>query len=121
MDDESSFVEITLILLAALLLVTALGARALYRIWKRRDEFGFVTKLGAVVAAAFAISCLFGIVLGLIMVLGAIGGEASDPSQKARVLAEGISGVMNGVTLGVLIGVPSAILLYVLTRSRKPP
>jgi hypothetical protein len=118
-DGWSPFVVVALIVLAVLQLLTASGILAFYRLWKRRDEFGFVTKLAAVVVAAFAIACVFGIVAGLIMAFGAIGGEASDPSQKARILAENISRAMNVIALGVIVGVPSAILLYVLTRPRK--
>jgi hypothetical protein len=110
---------ITVILLAFLLLATVFGTRALYRIWKRRDEFALGTKLAAVALAAFAISCLFGVVVGLLSAFGAMGGEVLDPSQKARILTEDISGLMNGMDLGVLVGVPSSILLYVLTRPRK--
>src|ERR1700741_2938777 len=46
--------------------------------------------------ANLAMLCgLLGTVTGLIMSFGAVAGESVDPSQKARVLAEGISEAMN--------------------------
>src|SRR5712692_8671798 len=40
------------------------------------------------------LSGLFGTITGLIKAFGAVGGESVDPSQKARILAEGISEAM---------------------------
>jgi biopolymer transport protein ExbB len=41
------------------------------------------------------LSGLFGTIVGLIKAFGAVGGESVDPSQKARILAEGIAEAMN--------------------------
>jgi biopolymer transport protein ExbB/TolQ len=63
-----------------------------------------------------------GTVVGLAKAFGAIGGESVDPSQKARILAEGISEAMNCTALGVAIGLPSAILLsFTMRRRGEPP
>jgi hypothetical protein len=48
---------------------------------------------------------------------GAIGGESVDPSQKARILAEGIAAAMNCAAWGVLQGIYAVVLLFFLRRS----
>ncbi len=48
------------------------------------------------------LSGLFGTITGLIKAFGAVGGESVDPSQKARILAEGISEAMNCTAFGLL-------------------
>lgn len=45
---------------------------------------------------------LLGTIVGLIRAFGAVGGEAIDPSQKARILAEGISEAMNCTAFGLI-------------------
>ena len=45
---------------------------------------------------------LFGTIVGLIKAFAAVGGESVDPSQKARILAEGISEAMNCTAFGLL-------------------
>jgi biopolymer transport protein ExbB len=45
---------------------------------------------------------LFGTIIGLIRAFGAVGGESVDPSQKARILAEGISEAMNCTAFGLI-------------------
>jgi biopolymer transport protein ExbB/TolQ len=53
--------------------------------------------------ANLAMLCgLFGTIVGLIRAFGAVGGEAIDPSQKARILAEGISEAMNCTAFGLI-------------------
>src|SRR5260370_30528842 len=54
------------------------------------------------------LSGLLGTIAGLIKSFGAVGGESVDPSQKARILAEGISEAMNftAFALGVAIIAP---------------
>lgn len=55
------------------------------------------------------LSGLFGTIIGLIKAFGAVGGESVDPSQKARILAEGISEAMNCTAFGLI----SAIIALV--------
>jgi hypothetical protein len=63
-----------------------------------------------------------GVVLGLIRAFGAVEGNAVEPSQKARVLAQGISEAMNASAFGVLgFLLPTIIALVLLLRVPKPP
>jgi biopolymer transport protein ExbB len=52
---------------------------------------------------------LFGTIVGLIRAFGAVGGEAVDPSQKARILAEGISEAMNCTAFGLISAIIALI------------
>ncbi len=67
--------------------------------------------------------CLFlapatGIALGAFKASVAVGGEAVDPSQKARLLGEGIAEAMNFTALGVLgFFVPSMVALVMFVRA----
>ena len=51
------------------------------------------------------LSGLFGTIIGLIKAFGAVGGESIDPSQKARILAEGISEAMNCTAFGLMAAI----------------
>ncbi len=53
------------------------------------------------------LSGLFGTITGLIKAFGAVGGESVDPSQKARILAEGISEAMNCTAFGLIAAIIS--------------
>jgi len=48
---------------------------------------------------------LFGTIVGLIKAFGAVGGESVDPSQKARILAQGISEAMNCIAFGLIAAI----------------
>lgn len=68
-------------------------------------EMPKITKRTGLLAlfANLAMLCgLFGTIVGLIRAFGAVGGESIDPSQKARILAEGISEAMNCTAWGLL-------------------
>jgi len=56
----------------------------------------------ALLANLGMLSGLLGTVLGLIKSFGAVGGESVDPSQKARILALGISEAMNCTAFGLI-------------------
>jgi biopolymer transport protein ExbB len=60
------------------------------------------------------LSGLFGTIVGLIKSFGAVGGESVDPSQKARILAEGISEAMNCTAFGLMIAIIGLIGFAVL-------
>jgi len=60
------------------------------------------TALLALFANLAMLSGLFGTIVGLIKAFGAVGGESVDPSQKARILAEGISEAMNCTAFGLI-------------------
>ncbi len=55
------------------------------------------------------LSGLFGTIVGLIKAFGAVGGESIDPSQKARILAEGISEAMNCTAFGLISAITALV------------
>jgi biopolymer transport protein ExbB len=55
------------------------------------------------------LSGLLGTIAGLIKSFGAVGGESVDPSQKARILAEGISEAMNCTAFGLMVAITGLI------------
>ena len=57
----------------------------------------------ALMANLAMLSGLLGTVAGLIVSFGAVSGESVDPSQKARILAEGISEAMNCTAFGLIV------------------
>jgi len=89
------------------------------RVWKRSGELnGWMKALAGIVAATGVLGSL-GTVVGLVKAFGATGGESVDPSQKARILAEGIAEAMNSTAAGLLLWLPSVIALTVIARRRK--
>jgi hypothetical protein len=76
-----------------------------------------------------AIGCLlvvnFGAAVGLVKLFGAVGGESSDPSQTARIFAEGVSDALNCIALGIVATpLPLAAIIVMAVRagrlSREP-
>lgn len=60
--------------------------------------------------ANLAMLCgLFGTIVGLIKSFGSVGAESVDPSQKARILADGISEAMNCTAFGLMTAVVAVI------------
>jgi biopolymer transport protein ExbB len=59
----------------------------------------------ALLANLSMLSGLLGTVSGLIRSFGAVSGESVDPSQKARILAEGISEAMNCTAFGLIVAI----------------
>jgi len=90
-----------------------------FRTWKRRKGASLATKLLVAVVAAAAAFGSIGALLGLIRAFGAVGGQSVDPSQKARILAEGISEAMNWTALALVFWVPSVIAALVLSRTNN--
>src|SRR4029079_17159895 len=76
----------------------AMDESALREMPKINKRTGFLA-LFANLASLFG---LFGTIVGLIKAFGAVGGESVDPSQKARILAEGISEAMNCTAFGLI-------------------
>lgn len=68
----------------------------------------------ALLANLAMLSGLLGTVTGLIMSFGAVSGEGVDPSQKARILAQGISEAMNCTAFGLGVAIISLIGFAVL-------
>jgi hypothetical protein len=89
------------------------------RFWLRREELPRALLAIVAIVVALGASALLGIVLGVVKAFGAVGGESIDPSQKARILGEGIAAAMNWTAFGILVWIPSAIALFFLTRKRK--
>jgi len=63
----------------------------------------------ALLANLAMLSGLLGTVSGLIQSFGAVSGEGVDPSQKARILAEGISEAMNCTAFGLIVAITGLI------------
>ena len=72
------------------------------------------TGLLALLANLAMLSGLLGTVSGLIQSFGAVSGESVDPSQKARILAEGISEAMNCTAFGLIVAIIGLIGFAVL-------
>jgi biopolymer transport protein ExbB/TolQ len=68
----------------------------------------------ALLANLAMLSGLLGTVSGLIQSFGAVSGEGVDPSQKARILAEGISEAMNCTAFGLIVAIMGLIGFAVL-------
>jgi len=68
----------------------------------------------ALLANLAMLSGLLGTVSGLIQSFGAVSGEGVDPSQKARILAEGISEAMNCTAFGLIVAIIALIGFAVL-------
>lgn len=111
--------------LGAVLIVAFLGAVATVwwarRLWRRRKQLPLRTRAVAVIVVASALVGALGTLIGLVKASGAVGGESVDPSQKARILADGISEAMNCTAFGMVVWLPSVILLVVMMRRREEP
>jgi biopolymer transport protein ExbB/TolQ len=109
--------------LAVWLLLALVGAVAMSlwsrRLWKRRKELSPRATMMTVIVAASAMVGTLGTLVGLAKAFGAVGGESVDPSQKARMLGQGISQAMNCTAFGIVIGLPSAIILSAMMRKHR--
>lgn len=76
----------------------AMDEAALQQLPQVNKMVGFL----ALFANLAMLSGLFGTIIGLIKAFGAVGGESVDPSQKARILAEGISEAMVCTAFGLV-------------------
>ena len=68
----------------------------------------------ALLANLAMLTGLLGTVSGLITSFGAVSGESVDPSQKARILAEGISEAMNCTAFGLIVAIIALIWFAIL-------
>lgn len=69
---------------------------------------------------ASTLVALLACIAWLVQAFHAVSGDAVDPSQKARVLAQGISEAMNTVAFGgAVTTVPGIVALVVLLRARS--
>ena len=88
----------------------AMDEAALRELPKLSARTGFL----ALLANLAMLSGLLGTVSGLISSFGAVSGESVDPSQKARILAEGISEAMNCTAFGLIVAIFALIGFAVL-------
>ena len=79
----------------------AMDEQALREIPKIAKRTGYL----ALLANLAMLTGLLGTVSGLITSFGAVSGESVDPSQKARILAEGISEAMNCTAFGLIVAI----------------
>jgi biopolymer transport protein ExbB/TolQ len=122
---ERTLVTAVAIVLAGILLAVVgavLTIRLALRVWRNRERASFMAKLVVLFVVAAATFGAVGTLVGMIKAFGAIGGESVDPSQKARILAEGISEAMNCAAFGLVLWLPSVIAAFALTsRTDKSP
>ncbi len=83
----------------------AMDEAALRELPKISKRTGFL----ALLANLAMLSGLLGTVWGLITSFGAVSGESVDPSQKARILAEGISEALNCTAFGLCVAITALI------------
>lgn len=86
-------------------LQSGMDQKALEELPRLRSKVGYL----ALFANLAMLSGLLGTILGLIKSFGAVGGESVDPSQKARILAEGISEAMNCTAFGLFSAIVALI------------
>lgn len=89
------------------------------RTWRRRGELNAGMKLAAGLAATSAIAGSFGTLVGLVKAAAATGGEMVDPSQRARMLGEGIASAMNCTAAGLSLWLLGRVALVLLAKQRK--
>jgi hypothetical protein len=109
-----SWVLAAAIVLAPLLSVVGVWAWA-RKVGERQNIPRFASRVAYALAILGAASIAFGVVSGSVSGLSVVSGERIDPSQKARVLAEGISEAMNCGALGFLLTVIAALWLSFFT------
>jgi biopolymer transport protein ExbB/TolQ len=111
------------VVLATWLILSVVGAVATAwwtrRLWRRRSELATGTKILAAVVATAAMFGALGTLVGIVKAFGAVGGESVDPSQKARILAEGIAEAINCTAFGLIVWVPSVIVLAFAMRRKN--
>jgi hypothetical protein len=101
--------------------VYVVGSLLVLREWRTRRPG---TNLAKVALAAFVVLQTFiawVLVFGLVKSLGAVGGESVDPSQKARILVEGVSEGLAATAIGIVAIEVSSLLLTVFLLRRHPP
>ena len=102
-------------------LLDALGmgmtVRLTRRVW-RHENTGLKTKAVASMLAAASLYGAFQALLGVLRALS-ITGVGADPSRAAAQLAQGISQAMNCTAFALVIGVPSAVAAWFITRPRS--
>lgn len=107
---------LVLALINTALITTAIVLRQLPQ--ARKKLKGFAIACGALLALSVSSGLYFGVRAGLT----ATDGEAVDPSQKARLLAQGISEAMNWTVFGLfgfLLPTAAAFVLFLAAPKRS--
>jgi hypothetical protein len=111
-----------LALYALCLVVDVAGVVVAIRIWRARRT-GVPPKPTTIAFLVFtlvvALLVFAALVHAVVRAVGAVGGESVDPSQKARMLAEGISEFMNVSAFCILILTPLSIGVLIYARVRR--
>lgn len=81
--------------------------------FRRRNQLPKAVTVLTWVVIAVCLAGGLGTALGILKAFGAVGGESVDPSQKARILAEGISEAMSWTALGLLAWLPCVLVLAI--------
>ncbi len=108
------------------LVVDVAGVVVAIRLWRVR-RIGVPPKPTTIAFLVFtvvvALLVFAALVHAVVTAVGAGRGESVDPSQKARMLAEGISEFMNVSAFCILILMPLAVgvLIYARNRGRHNP
>jgi hypothetical protein len=92
-------------------------ALIIVRLSRRMKQVPFLSALGIVGLAGSMLVGAEGTLVGLVKEFGAVGGESIDPSQKARLLGEGIAQGMNCIAFGVALWIPSLLIALVVERT----
>jgi hypothetical protein len=93
------------------------------RLWRARLPGAVVTpraKLYLAWTIVVMALALLAVVHGVWTAFGPVNGESVDPSQKARILAEGISEALNDAAFAMLAATPLAIAVLVYAWVRRP-
>ncbi len=106
-------------LVVPLVLSVALVALA-FRLRRNSRPRKILGRFALICLALLVTSSCAGVGIGLYQGMTAVGGELIDPSQKARVLAEGISEAMNCGAFAILVFfLPTALAFVMFLRSPK--
>jgi hypothetical protein len=113
-------------LVAAILLVPPASIVGLVlwapRLANRPGVPRFAARVVYGLAALGGLAIAAGLGLGVVTATSAVAGDATEPSEKARHLAEGISEVMNCGALGLLVaGVAAGWIVFWTWRTEGSP
>lgn len=93
---------------------------AALRVGRRANPRAALGRFALWCAGVLCASIFVGIALGVRAALSATGGESLDPSQKARVLGQGIAEAVNSTAFGVLVfSVPTVTAFVLFLRSPR--
>ena len=109
------FVAFALVPNVLALVLLTLGLKA-----SEPDSLASLRKRALLCLVVTGVAGGLGLMLGLIQAFGAVGGESVDPSQKARILAEGISESMNSIAFSMLaLPLPLVTFVVILLRAKR--